>query len=321
MSPGFTLDAIRPLVADQRVVGRTVIVTFRCPASRRNVQARWTAPQAASVGSAVAAQAKKSAWYEARRQVNGMVRSVLGYGSMAQIATQVVNTAMNTVDPGGSTPSTAPLSTTDTQTGLLEAFKTVSSQFAWVGGRWVHTSAATSQMSPFEAQLATHPLTSAYDRQVLARMWIEVASAHGGLGEEEQLFLGESIAPDLGSLEALRRRPQLTAAEVGETSPGEARISLLATVWSAALCDEELAEEERAVLERYAQQLGLTRQQADRARDLARGYLVDQVLDRMFTWGEHDEAARDQLVALGARIGMSRAEVERAEAQFQKRRG
>ena len=57
-----------------------------------------------------------------------------------------------------------------------------------------------------------------------------------------------------------------------------------------------------------------------RARDLARSFVLDQWFERAFAWGGHDVHLRDQAIAVGQRIGMTRDEVETAEARFQKRR-
>lgn len=316
-APALTLDTIRPLVAEQRAVGRTLMVTFCCPQSGKRVQARWSAPQQSGVGSAVTSQAKRSAWYAMRRQVNVTLRSVLGHGAMASIATNVVNTAMGS---GMTSSASTGLSASEQETGVVEAFKGVAGQFAWVGGAWVHTSAAKDLMSPFDAQLASHPITSAYDRQVLARMLVEVAGAEGGLDEEERLLLSDLLDAST-SLETLVRRPPLTGAELGETTAGGTRVSMLATAWSVALCDEDLADAEVAALDRLADGLSLSAADRKRARDLACGYLIDQVLERVFTWGDHDASAREQLYRAGDKIGMTRAEIEQAEARFQKRKG
>jgi hypothetical protein len=312
----LTPQAIRPLVSHQRASGRHLIVTFTCPQSGRHVNAQWTAPPP-GLGQTVASRAKQSAWVEVRRQVHGLLRSVLGSGSVGRIATQTLETAMSQAPQPT---STAGLSAAEQEEGLVAAFQTVSGQFVWVQGRWVHASVAPELQAPLDAQLDRAPLAGRYDRLLLARMLVAVAGAHGGISDEEQGFLADALDPELGSLAALTRRPPLTDAELGEASPGDARVSMLTVAWSLALCDERLAVEEADVIERLADGLGLSRDARSRARDMARSYLLDQALERMFAWGGHDQAARDELVALGERIGLTREQVELAEARFQRRR-
>ncbi len=314
--PRFTFDAISPLVQHRRPTGRHLVVTFRCAQSGKQVNARWTAPQASGVAHQVASRAKQTAWYEARRQVHSLLRSVLGHGALGRIATDVVSTAMNAAP--GATSGPPSLSSSEQQTGVIEAFRSVSTQFAWAGGRWVHKSVASSQASELDQRLEDAPL-SRYDRLLTARMLVQVAAAHRGISDEEKSYLAEALDPDLGSLEALLARPPLTAAELGEATRGEARVSMLTLAWTLALIDEHGAVEEIAMLDQLGEQLGLHPDDRRRARDTARTWIVDQALERAFAWGGHDQHARAEVVALGERIGMSREQVELAEARFQKR--
>jgi len=313
--PRFDHDAIAPLVSHKRAQGRHLMVTFTCPVSGTHVQSRWAAPQSSGVGSAVARQAKSSLVYEVRRQVLVMIRQTLGYSFAGRMATTAASTAMNNLP--GTTSGAPSLSAGQQDEGLVEAFKAVAGQFAWAGDRWVHRTAAGQVQGKMDAQLSSAPVTSGYDRLLLARMMVEVAAAHGGISAEEQGHLAEVIDPDLGSLQSLMDRPPLTGAELAEASEGPVRQTLLGAVWSLALCDQHEDQAELALLTRFADALGVD---AAAARRLAQEYVMDQAFERAFAYGGHDRAARQQLVALGERIGMTRAEVERAEARYQKRR-
>lgn len=320
----FTPDAIRPLVSQCNPTGRHLVVTFTCPVSRRNVNARWTAPQRNDVGARMAASAKQSMWYEMRRTAHSMLSSALGHGMMGRVAAQTMDSAMYSMSPGNSysTSSAARnLTQAEVDQGVVEAFRSVASQFTWAGNRWVHGSAAQQVLAPLDAQLQQHPLATRYDRLVAARMLYEVAAAHGGVSAEERSHLEDVIDPELGSIQALAQRPPLTRAELSEASPGGVRVTLMALAWTLALCDEQFDDGERKKLDQLAQGLGLSRGDADRARDLGRGWIMEQAFERAFGWGGHDVHARELAVELGQRIGMSREEVEVAEARFQRRRG
>lgn len=313
--PRFDHDAIAPLVSYQRPQGRHLMVTFTCPVSGTHVQSRWTAPQSTGIGAAVASQAKSSLVYEVRRQVLVMIRQTMGYSFAGRMATSVASTAMNNLP--GTTSGAPSLSGSQQQQGLVEAFKAVAGQFVWAGDRWVHRSAAGQVQNQMDQQLSAAPVASGYDRLLLARMMVEVAGAHGGVSPEEQSHLSDVLDPELGSLESLMSRPPLTGAELAEASPGPVRETLLSAVWALALCDEHEDQAEFELLSRYASALGV---KPEGARQLAQSYVMDQAFERAFAYGGHDRAARQQLVSLGQRIGMSRAEVERAEAKYQKRR-
>ncbi|MCB9685324.1 MAG: hypothetical protein H6738_23000 [Alphaproteobacteria bacterium] len=320
----FTLEAIRPLVSQCNPTGRHLVVTFTCPVTRRHVNARWSAPQRNDVASRVAASAKQSMWYEMRRQAHSMLATALGHGMMGRVASQTMDAAMYAASPGNSysTASAARnLSQGEVDQGVVEAFQSVASQFAWAGNRWVHSSAAQQVLSPLDAQLQQHPLVTRYDRLLAARMLYEVAASHGGVSPEERSHLEDVIDPELGSIQALAQRPPLSRAELAEASPGGVRVSLLALAWTLALVDESFDEGERRKLAELTQGLGVPQGEADRARDLARSWILDQAFERAFGWGGHDVTAREMAVDLGRRIGMSREEVEIAEARFQRRRG
>ncbi len=319
--PRFALDAIRPLVSQCNPTGRHLVVTFTCPVSRRHVNARWSAPQADDLGARVARSAQQSVWYEMRRTAHSMLSAALGHGMAGRVAAQTMDAAMSAAGPGRSTSSIARnLSAQEVDRGVLEAFRGVASQFTWVGDRWVHGSAAKQLLSPFDQQLHEHPLATRYDRVLAARMLYEVAAAHGGVSAEERSHLEDVVDPELGSLQALAARPPLTRAELGEASAGGVRVTLLALAWTLALCDEAFDEAERAKLKALADGLALRPADADKARDLARGWVMDQAFERAFGWGGHDVHAREQAVELGRRIGMTREEVEVAEARYQRRR-
>jgi len=316
VSDRYTLVAIQPLVSHHRVQGRNLMLTFTCPASGKHVQGRYSAPQSTGIGSAVAAQAKSSLAYEARRQVLSLVRSIFGSSSFAgRVATQVASTAVTSA----TMPSTrGPQSLTQAQIdqGIVEAFQTVSGQFAWVGNRWVHQSAAGELRGPMDKQLAEAPVTSRYDQLVLARMLVEVAAVHGGISGEEQSYLADVIDPEWGSLEALAARPPLTRAELSQVSPGGGRSSMLSAAWALALADEHEAGAERELLDGYGAALGVD---GAAARTTAQAFVIDQAVERAFAYGGHDVAARQALLQLGERIGMTRDEVELAEARYQRR--
>lgn len=318
--PRWSIDAIRPLVTHENPSGRHLVVTFTCPVSRRHVQARWSGQQATGIGAQVTSRVQQSAWWEVRRQAQSLVRSVLGGGAMGHIAGSAVDAAIGVHNYSTSAKAAQYLSPAEREQGLVEAFRSVSSQFAWVQGRWVHGGAAKELVSPLDRQLQETPLTSSYDRTVAARMLIETALAHGGVSGEEQAYLEDTLDPQIGSLQALSQRPPLTRAELAETTKGPVRITLLSLAWTLAIVDERFDAAEEKKLQAFADGLGLPAPDRAKARDLARHWILDQAFERAFGWGGHDAHARSEAMALGERIGMTRDEVEVAEAKYQRRR-
>lgn len=321
--PRFSINAIRPLVTHENTSGSYLIVSFTCPQSKRPVNARYAVQEAlgSQVASRVTSHAKQTAWYEVRRQAHSLLNSVLG-GGLGRIAGSVVDSSFYASQPTTTRSAAASLSGTAKDEAIVEAFRSVAAEFSWVGGRWVHKSAAVNLLSPFERELHDRPF-GAYEKQIAARLCLEIASASGGISAEEQSQIEDALDTSglsgNSSLAALSRRPALTRAELGEVS-ASCKLGMLALGWTIAYADEAFDAAEQARLDTVADGLVLSPQDRVKARDLARGWLLDQWFDRAFAWGGHDAHLREQAVALGARIGMTRDEVEAAEAKFQKRR-
>jgi uncharacterized tellurite resistance protein B-like protein len=319
--PRFTIDAIRPLVSQMNPTGRHLVVTFTCRATRKHVNARWSAPQQSGVASALGRGVQQSMWYELRRTAHSMMATALGHGMAGRIASQAMDSAMYAAAPGstGYASAAASLSPQEQEYGIVEAFKTVSSQFSWTGREWVHGSGAKQLMSGMEAQLAEFPLVNRYDRLLAARMLYEVAAASGGVTDEERIQLEDVMDPEIGSLQLLAKRPPLTKAELGEATAGGTRVTLLALAWTLAYADEKFDAAEGQKLQAFGEALQLRQQDRDKARDLARTYCLDQLFEGILAHG-HDVHAREHAVGVGQRLGMSRDDVELAEARWLRRR-
>ena len=123
-----------------------------------------------------------------------------------------------------------------------------------------------------------------------------------------------------GGVHDIASRPPLTAAELGSTSQGPVRESLLVLAWAMALVDEEMAAAEKVLLDHFAAGLRMPAARVTVCRKAAQTYILDQAMDRMFAWGGHDEYARAQLYGLAERIGMPVAEAQEAEARHLRRR-
>ena len=318
--PQPTHDNIAPLIADLSSSGRSVRVVFRCPVSGDQVNASHAVSGKPAASSQLMNTAKRSMMYSLQRTLSTTIRDVFGYNMVGRMASDVARSAVQTAAQGTSRNT---LSAAEQRDAALEAFKTVSSRFVWDNsrGHWISTKAATELLSPFERQLGAHPVSHGYDRTVLARMLVEVARADGRLSNEESSWLTDFIAPDLGSVRDLAARPPLTGPELGETSAGGPRQTMLMVAWTLALTDEHFAEQENAILQHFAKGLRLNTNQAKAARAAAQGYILDQILERMFTWGGHDATARQQLMSLASRLGMSPQEAQIAEARYQRRKG
>ena len=319
--PDPSYENVAPLLAGTQQSGRSARFVFKCPVTNATVQANYNFSQSPGTQSRVTAAAQRSFWYEVRREVGYAIRAAFGYNMLGRVAADMANAAMTAQQTGQ---SSAPRYTDEEmQVAAVEAFRGVQSQFAWdtKGNRWISKRALQDALSPFERQAAEFPVDNAYDRSILARMLVEVACADGSLHEAEESFLLEFMDQSEGSVEELAQRPELTDAELGETSAGGVRETLFMLACALAFADEEFSEPEKKKLDEFANGLALPGAKKADVLKKAQGFLLDQALEKMFTYGGHDQMARDELLKLADRIGMDRRAATVVEAQFQKRRG
>ena len=314
-----TYESLASIIGDVHVSGRSVQVRFICPVSQKQVQARYNMPMNNSIGARAQQTAQRSFMYAAQNAVSQVLRNVFGYNLFGRVASDVARQTMYSAASN----SSRSLSASEQKEAVVRAFQTVSSQFAWDNNRgsWIAASALQDALSPFDLQLQQHPIAHQYDRMVLARMLVQMAMADGVLAPEESQFLQEFLDPNLGSLQSLSSRPPLSGAEFSQVSQGGVRESMLMLVWTLAITDEDFDPKEAQLLQSFAQQLRLTQNSIQKVRTSAQDFILCQALETMFAWGGQDQYARQKLLELASKIGVSQQEALMAEARFQRRRG
>ena len=314
-----TYENISPLIIDVQTQGRTVNVVFQCPESGERVTARHHFRQQNSTTNRMSQAAQRSLMYSVQRSLSGLIRGIFGSGVLSRAAGDMARQGVYETQRQRN----YSLSGKEQKQATVEAFRSVQSRFAWSSqqNRWLSAKALQATLSPFQNQLNQAPVQHRYDQKILARMLVEIAMADGVLAQEESDWLREFLHPSLGSIETISRSPKLTRQEFDTVSRGPVRQTMFMLAWTLALADEEFDQSEKDLLMRFASQLGLPSQQVQSACHAARGYIVDQVLENMFSWGGHDPYARQKLFNLAQKIGMTQEEALTAEAQFQRRRG
>ena len=262
----ISYESIAPLIQDLQVRGRTVNVLFVCPVSQERVQARHNMPRNNTATSNIARSAQRSAMYAAQNAVSQVIRNVFGYNLFGRVASDV---ARQTVYAASNNNQNS-LSAKEQKQAVLQAFQSVSSRFAWDAKqqRWLSTSALKETLSPFELQLQRAPITHPYDKGILSRMLVQVAVSDGNLSTEEEDWLASFLDPQQGSVSNIAQRPPLSQAEVSQTSAGAVRETMLMIAWMVALCDEEFADQEKAMLQQFSKLFALPVHCSDRFRNV-----------------------------------------------------
>lgn len=313
-------SSISPLISRMDTTGRTVRVTFRCPVSGEEQVAQANIPMDDGVGARVGRTVQRSLLYSVQGAISSAIRSAFGHGIVGRVAGDAAYGLMSEATRSSGA-TVGALSQADKQRGAEQAFASVRHRFTWDPGRggWVSARIAQEVLGGFELRLQQASPTHPYDRLIMARMLVEIARADGRMAEAEQDWLGDCLSADVGTVAELAARPALTGAELGATSAGPVRETLLMMAWTMALLDEELASNERGVLDRYAQGLGLHAGKVEEVKRLAQNYILDNAMERMLSWGGHDAHARGEVEALARRLGMSTQQGQEAEARALRR--
>lgn len=317
-----TYESIQPNLRSAHQEGSTLRCTFHCPVSGEVVESQGTLRREKGLKDVAVDSVKRSAFYSLRHAVYRAVHGALGHGFLGRAAGEVASSMLGNMEH--SSRQQAPeFSEEEKRAAVVEAFERVASRFVWDGKnrRYVSASAAGEQLSEFAAQLAKAPVVQRYDTGVMARMLVEVARADGQVEPEEEELLASFLPAELGSVEALAKRPPLSEVELSECASGPARETMLMLAWALALTDESLAPQEARRLERYARGLGLAQERAEALQRAARLFLFEQALDAAYPDGERDESAHEDALALAGRIGLTAEEAERADIRYRKRQG
>lgn len=319
----ISFESIRPNLVSAVADGATLRCVFACPVSGQRIEAHASLTRGQRLGEAAAASAKQSLLWSIRNAIVQGLRSVLGYGVIGSLGADVANSAMAGVGHGGATTPTE-FSDEERQAAALRAFHSVETRFTWDerSRRFVAAETAAEGESDFQRQLRTSPPTTRFDRGVMARMLLDVAGADGRVSDEESALLAQFIAPDLGPVNELARRPPLSRAELQETSPPTRETSLM-IAWAVALADSDLDDSERAQLAAHTAGLGIPEERASELRRMAQLFVVDQALSRAYgtSAGQARPGVADEVRELARRIGLSGEEAERAEVRYRKRHG
>lgn len=311
------LSHVKPLIEKAEQSGSTMVCVFKCPASGARTEASATIQKGRDLGGVAKESATRSLMWSLRSSVQSAVRSVLGYGILGRVGGDVAHQLLS----DASRKADESYSEGEKNAAIVEAFRSVATRFIWdaKNGRYISIASAGDVLSEFQQQIENAPVSQKYDRGVLARMLIEIASADGTIAEEERSFLTSFVTPEMGSIDALAQKPKLSSAELSETS-SNVRKTMLMLAWAVALTDEELADEERQRLSELAEGLGLGGDQSQTVMEWAQVYLVDQALEAAYAQGA-TEAAKKTVMDLAARIHLDPTKAERAEIRYRKRSG
>ena len=311
----ITYERLKLNIAEEEVNGAQVTVTFKCPVTEKMYHAVTTMRPATGVGAKVQKQAKNELLSAARRGFRGLLRSVLGGGSVGRVAGNVASSSV---------PSSSGVvyDKSSRETAVVDAFRPLAVNFVWDDARkaYIDATEAADTMSAFDKQLKDHPIDGKWERGVAARMLAEIVAADGKVEDEEREFFEAFLTDDTGSLDELIKGGPLSELELSETKPN-GRATMLMLAYSIAMTDEKLDAAEQAALARFAKGLGVSQSREESLRQWASEKVIENMLVGCYADGQLDDAERARISSLAQNIGINEALVAKIDVRVRKRLG
>lgn len=252
--------------------------------------------------------AKSNAFFFLRSQLMNAIYKLLGSNlfshTVRQMAWEFVpkSPTLSDDDEDGK------YSESEKREAITEAFRRIASQFERSSDKWYQK----QESPPFEDVFQKNPIKTKYDRHVLARMLIELASTDGALTAQEKTMLSDFVAPDLGSIETLTRYDALSAVELDETTPA-VRESMYLLAWTMAVTDNTLSAAEKSLLRNYGLMFNLPNKRCDELATIAKQQVVETAIANDFD--------RATILGIADQIELNRSDAERTVIRYQKRNG
>ncbi len=248
--------------------------------------------------------ARSSVFGRLRGVLTNFIYKVTGGGLVGNVATMAASETMR------QNVSTTSYSRKDQEAAVVEAFKKVEFNFYYDEANRKFKIAR--QYSEFEKRLKASPIVKSYDKKTLARMLLEMSRADGQLENEEKAFLEGFLSADTGTLSELMRRAPLSAVECEEVSK-EAKQNMLMIVAAMAISDHDFEIPERQKLSEFGNMMGLEPKHQTEALKLSQDYTIELIIR------EGKDLSREDIYAFADKIGMDRAEAERAQVRYDRR--
>lgn len=298
----FSYEAIKPLIVEEKQVGREMECLFRAPGSKRSVRAVADLSRGTSTREAITGMAKDGLQMQLKYSVRMALIQFLGNSPI------VAGTAMRMTDKiTDDAAKPHQFSATEKQNAVVEAFRSVANQFHYDlrTRQWQEA----NSLPPLVKGLRDRPVSTGYDREVLGRMMVEVARSEGSISMEEQEFLEAHL--DWQTIEEYRLHPALSEAELAATSP-EVRENLFTLAVAAVLSDHFSSDKEKTLLVHFAKGLQLNQEQVQGCVRNAKFFTLEAAIPYI---GAYPESVQQ----LAAKIKMAPAEAEQFLIDYKKR--
>lgn len=300
--PGITYQDVDTVLASVNQTGSTVHCVFRCPISGEEYHAMAPIQKKSELPGELQAEQTDDLMDGLRVSLSTTVRRFLHHDQEDVGEDEEIQ-----------------YSEEEKRQAIVAAFLRIEPLFVWdkKNKRYISAKAVNAPGTDFESQLNSWPIKNRFDKTIFARMLVGIANADGKITDEEKTFLSTMITPKLGTIDEFLSTTVPLKAELQEVTSDGTRDTMLMLAWAMAFTDEDLAEEEAALLHKFADIFEISKERADELQDFARYYLLDQVIEEVCEDGVIDEEEHDEILNLAMNIGIDTATAELKIKQYQ----
>jgi hypothetical protein len=291
----LSFASIKALLAEVDIHGQVIYCLFQCPATNEKF------PASAPIIDLFSQHGKESENQQFEEFVFSIrytvERSLMGYLSKPR-SQRALQNEINFDDE-------------DIQDAVVRAFQQISGNFVWdyKNKRWICFKAHEEDIkTDFEKQIKIAPVKLQYDKEILARMLVSVASADHVISYEEKVFLSEFLEQDIFALEDLAKLPAPNKSELSKTSTGAIRETILMITWAISFTDEHLDKVESDYLHFFADELDISEERSEQLKEYAKRYVLQRTILQLLHENAWGLGAREKVLRFASNIGLEESE-------------
>lgn len=306
----ITYKLIEPLIENSQVDGSTIYCQFRTP-NGRIIESSARLRQSNSVTGKMQRKATRLVTNRARRSASRLTRSMLGGGLLGRLGSQLIRDAGSNENLG-----IQKYSSEDKRIATLAAFQKVEEYFDFdrSSNNWkapvTLSNKPKDRLSLFEKQVKKTPVETHYDKEILARMLVELANADNNISKEEKEFLASLIGPEIGHLDDLLKKDPISQIECEEVDD-KVKKTIYMMAWVMALIDLDLDPNEKEILMEYADMFDFSEDDKNELIRNAQFYMVENSINVSIS--------RSDLYDLADKLELSHDDAERCLIDIKKR--
>ncbi|MEL7122129.1 MAG: hypothetical protein AAFO07_21960 [Bacteroidota bacterium] len=327
-----TYDQVAMVLQSTEIDGNTMYCSFISPRGQV-IESEARLQRSNAMQDKIQRDLQRAVVRQTKRHASRLLRSALGGGVLGRTGSSIIRNLASEETLG------IKFSQSEKEAAIVEAFTKVSDQFKWDQNaqQWVDPSTAPNtevdapiqfqrkveersklkisrkpkqkEVGGFEKLLIDHPLQNHFEKEILARMLVELANADNDISVEEKEFLSSLIPPEVGSINTLLMMDPISPVEGEELNPSVKK-TVYTAAWVMSFIDMSINSAEKNILMEYADMFGMPDSEVDESMLEAQRFVLKNNIDTSIN--------REELYQLADQIEMSRDEAERVLINLKK---